>query len=162
MLVFLFSLWKHTQALELPEINAAIPTVEAQVYIPRSYNYEAEYRTLKNLKDSFAKRSITFNRLPSRAKASNISRQRSSNQTGLNHSIWEKLANCESGGDWAANTGNGYYGGLQFKLSTWHGIGGTGYPHTHPKETQIFFAKKLQAKYGWGQWPDCSRRLGLS
>ncbi|MFL6091136.1 MAG: transglycosylase family protein [Aeromicrobium sp.] len=67
-------------------------------------------------------------------------------------SVWDKIAKCESGGNWHINTGNGYYGGLQFSARTWHGIGGPGLPHEHPRETQIYYAKLLQKRYGWGQW----------
>ena len=73
---------------------------------------------------------------------------------------WDALAQCEAGGNWAINTGNGYYGGLQFSLSTWQGIGGSGYPHEHPHETQIAMGKQLWQTSGWGAWPACTRKLG--
>jgi hypothetical protein len=76
-------------------------------------------------------------------------------------SVWDALAQCESGGNWHINTGNGYYGGLQFTLSTWQSVGGTGYPHEHSRETQIEMGKRLQARAGWGQWPSCASKLGL-
>ena len=81
--------------------------------------------------------------------------------TSSGDSVWDRLARCESGGNWAANTGNGYYGGLQFHPQTWRSVGGTGLPHQHSRATQIEMGKKLQARSGWGQWPSCSRRLGL-
>ncbi|MBW3665377.1 MAG: cell wall-binding repeat-containing protein [Actinobacteria bacterium] len=74
---------------------------------------------------------------------------------------WERLARCESGGNWHINTGNGYYGGLQFSLSSWRGVGGPGYPHQNSKWEQIHRAELLQDRQGWGAWPSCSRRLGL-
>lgn len=73
---------------------------------------------------------------------------------------WERLAQCEAGGNWATNTGNGYYGGLQFSLSSWRGVGGTGYPHEASKDTQIEMGKRLQASGGWGHWPACTRKFG--
>lgn len=73
---------------------------------------------------------------------------------------WDKLAQCESGGNWAINTGNGYYGGIQFSLQTWRGIGGTGYPHEHSRETQIAMGKKLWEVQGWGAWPGCTSKFG--
>jgi resuscitation-promoting factor RpfB len=76
-------------------------------------------------------------------------------------SVWDKLAECESGGNWSINTGNGYYGGLQFSLSTWRAYGGSGMPHEASREEQIAIAKKLQADAGWGAWPACSSKLGL-
>ena len=75
--------------------------------------------------------------------------------------VWAKLAQCESGGNPATNTGNGFYGMYQFTLETWQSLGGTGYPHEADAATQTEMAKKLQAKAGWGQWPGCSDKLGL-
>jgi hypothetical protein len=75
---------------------------------------------------------------------------------------FERLAACESGGRWAINTGNGYYGGLQFNLATWRGIGMSGYPHQASKAQQIAAGQKLHSQRGWRPWPSCSRRLGLS
>jgi uncharacterized protein YabE (DUF348 family) len=77
-------------------------------------------------------------------------------------SVWDRLAACESGGNWAINTGNGYYGGLQFSLSTWRAYGGTGYPHQHSRTTQIAVATRLRdANGGYGAWPGCAAKLGL-
>ena len=69
---------------------------------------------------------------------------------------WDRIAQCESGGNWAANTGNGYYGGLQFSLSTWHAYGGSGYPHQNSRSEQIRIAEKVRAASGgYGAWPHC-------
>jgi hypothetical protein len=76
-------------------------------------------------------------------------------------SVWDRLAQCEAGGNWSINTGNGYYGGLQFSASSWRAVGGEGLPHQHSRETQIEMGKRLQARQGWGAWPSCARRLGL-
>jgi resuscitation-promoting factor RpfB len=67
-------------------------------------------------------------------------------------SVWDKIAKCESGGNWHINTGNGYYGGLQFSAATWHSVGGSGLPSDNTREEQIKRAKILQARSGWGQW----------
>jgi hypothetical protein len=75
---------------------------------------------------------------------------------------FERLAQCESGGNWSINTGNGYYGGLQFNLGTWRGVGMSGYPHQASKATQIAAGQKLHSQRGWSPWPACSRKLGLS
>ena len=76
--------------------------------------------------------------------------------------VWDQLAQCESGGNWAINTGNGYYGGLQFNLSTWQSYGGTGLPSENSRETQIAIAEKVRAATGgYGSWPACSASLGL-
>ena len=78
------------------------------------------------------------------------------------YGVWDRLAGCESGGNWHINTGNGYYGGLQFSLGTWHGYGGTGLPSQHSREEQIRIAIKLRnASGGYGAWPACAHSLGL-
>lgn len=76
-------------------------------------------------------------------------------------SVWDSLAKCESGGNWAINTGNGYYGGLQFSLSSWRAVGGTGYPNEASREEQISRGEALKARQGWGAWPSCTSKLGL-
>ncbi len=71
-------------------------------------------------------------------------------------SVWDAIAQCESGGNWAANTGNGYYGGLQFNLGTWQAYGGSGLPSNASRETQIAIAEKVRAASGgYGAWPHC-------
>lgn len=77
-------------------------------------------------------------------------------------STWDALAQCESGGNWATDTGNGYSGGLQFSASTWSAYGGTGSPADASREQQIAVAEQVQASQGWGAWPSCSAQLGLS
>ena len=76
------------------------------------------------------------------------------------YATWDALAECESGGRWDYSAGP-YYGGLQFSVSTWQSVGGTGMPYEHSRETQIHFGQILQARSGWGQWPHCSSELGL-
>jgi LysM repeat protein len=76
-------------------------------------------------------------------------------------SSWEALAQCESGGNWAINTGNGYYGGLQFNPTTWRAFGGSGMPHQASKSEQIAVAERVLAKQGWNAWPSCSRKTGV-
>ena len=79
-------------------------------------------------------------------------------------STWDSLAGCESGGNWSINTGNGYYGGLQFSASTWTAFGGGAYaPRADlaSREQQIAVAEKTLAAQGWGAWPACSAKLGL-
>lgn len=76
------------------------------------------------------------------------------------YASWDRLAQCESGGDWSINTGNGYFGGLQFSLASWRAVGGTGYPHEHPRADQIEMGQRLHAQGGWGHWPGCTRAFG--
>ncbi|MFF9146294.1 transglycosylase family protein [Streptomyces sp. NPDC014861] len=78
-------------------------------------------------------------------------------------SEWDRVAQCESGGNWSINTGNGYYGGLQFSASTWAAYGGTAYASTAnqaSKSQQIAVAEKVLAGQGKGAWPSCG--VGLS
>ena len=78
------------------------------------------------------------------------------------NSVWDRLAQCEAGGNWAINTGNGYYGGLQFNLGTWQANGGSGLPSNASRETQIAIATKVRdASGGYGAWPGCAAKLGL-
>ncbi|KPI22773.1 Transglycosylase-like domain protein [Actinobacteria bacterium OK074] len=79
--------------------------------------------------------------------------------------VWDRIAQCESGGNWHINTGNGYYGGLQFSASTWRAYGGGAYAATADqatREQQIAVAGKVQGAQGWGAWPVCSARAGAS
>jgi len=82
--------------------------------------------------------------------------------TATSGSTWDALAQCESGGNWAINTGNGFSGGLQFTPQTWAGFGGTGAPENASRAQQIAVAEKVQATQGWGAWPACAAKLGLS
>ncbi|HVN11046.1 MAG TPA: transglycosylase family protein [Kineosporiaceae bacterium] len=80
-------------------------------------------------------------------------------------SAWDQLAGCESGGNWHINTGNGFYGGLQFTTSTWRAFGGSAYaPRADlaSRSQQIAVAERVLAGQGWGAWPACSAKLHLS
>jgi len=84
------------------------------------------------------------------------------NASAATASEWDKVAQCESGGNWAINTGNGYYGGLQFSASTWAAYGGTAYaPQANQagKAQQIAVAEKVLAAQGKGAWPVCGTGL---
>jgi nucleoid-associated protein YgaU len=79
--------------------------------------------------------------------------------------VWDRIAKCESGGNWQINTGNGYYGGLQFSAGTWRAYGGTAYAATADRASrsqQIAVATKVQRAQGWDAWPTCSARAGAS
>ncbi|NLE17184.1 MAG: transglycosylase family protein [Propioniciclava sp.] len=79
--------------------------------------------------------------------------------------VWDQVAQCESGGNWSINTGNGHYGGVQFSLSTWAAFGGREYayyPHHASKEQQIAIARRTLAVQGPGAWPTCSVKAGLT
>ena len=87
------------------------------------------------------------------------------NAAAADGGVWDRIARCESGGNWHINTGNGYYGGLQFSAGTWRAYGGTAYAPTAAgasRGQQIAVATKVQHAQGWGAWPVCSARAGAS
>jgi resuscitation-promoting factor RpfE len=71
---------------------------------------------------------------------------------------WDAVAACESGGHWSTNTGNGYYGGLQFTMGTWRANGGSGSPSQASRDEQIRVAENIVASQGIRAWPVCGRR----
>jgi resuscitation-promoting factor RpfB len=82
-----------------------------------------------------------------------------------NGGTWDALARCEAGGNWAINTGNGYFGGVQFDQNTWERSGGLRYAQRADlatREEQIAIAEVTRARQGWGAWPTCSGRIGAS
>ena len=84
---------------------------------------------------------------------------------GASETVWDRVAVCESGGNWSINTGNGYYGGLQFSPSTWKGYGGQKYAASADlasKSQQIEIAQAVLKVQGPGAWPVCSARAGLT
>ena len=88
---------------------------------------------------------------------------RAGSRAVLPDDVWHRLADCESNGNAAAVSRSGKYrGAFQFSIPTWRSLGYAGDPINHPYTTQLAAAKKLQARSGWGQWPACARRLGLS
>ena len=79
--------------------------------------------------------------------------------------VWDRVAQCESGGNWKINTSNGFYGGVQFAAGTWKAYGGNTYAsqaHLATKAEQIAIARRVLAGQGPGAWPVCSRRAGLT
>ncbi|MEU9184451.1 transglycosylase family protein [Streptomyces sp. NPDC048484] len=87
------------------------------------------------------------------------------NAAAADSGVWDRIAQCESGGNWHINTGNGYYGGLQFSAGTWRAYGGSVYASTADRASraqQIAVASKVQHAQGWGAWPSCSARAGAS
>lgn len=75
--------------------------------------------------------------------------------------VWDRLVQCEASGDWHANTGNGFYGGLQFTSGTYNSFGGTGSASNASRSEQIRVARNVLSVQGWKAWPACSRKLGL-
>lgn len=79
-----------------------------------------------------------------------------------NAEVWESIAKCETNGNWSSDTGNGYFGGLQFSQGAWNSVGGSGNPAQASKDEQIIRGKMLQKMRGWGVWGACAQRLGLN
>jgi hypothetical protein len=75
---------------------------------------------------------------------------------------WDAMAQCESGGNWSANTGNGFYGGLQFTPATWAANGGVGSPAAASREEQIYVARNVLRTQGIGAWPVCGGPIGFA
>jgi LysM repeat protein len=86
---------------------------------------------------------------------------RSASTSSVGGGVWDRLAQCESGGNWGISTGNGYSGGLQFAQGTWRANGGSGSAHNASRSEQIRVAERIRASQGWGAWPACSSKLGL-
>ncbi|MGH3821283.1 MAG: transglycosylase family protein [Pseudonocardiaceae bacterium] len=123
--------------------------------------------TLANGKVTDRKRLSVQEVSPARAARVRVGAKRSAKASPVAEgSMWDRLARCESGGNWAANTGNGYYGGLQFDKATWRAHGGGQYaPYAHQasREEQIAVAQRVRnARGNYRAWPTCSARMGLS
>lgn len=128
------------------------------------YTYENIYldgkksKTKKSLKKTLVKKQDEIILLGTKTS--------SKNNASVGTNVWDRLAKCESGGNWHTNTGNGYYGGLQFSKPTWDSVASkvgvtAKYPHLASKEEQIKAATYLQKRSGWGQWPACTAAMGL-
>ena len=116
----------------------------------------------KSMYRSFARRGATLAAVTIAGVALSASAANAAVPTATSSTVWDSLAQCESSGNWAINSGNGYAGGLQFSASTWAAYGGTGSAANASREQQIAVAERVQAGQGWGAWPSCSAKLGLS
>lgn len=116
----------------------------------------------KSLYSTVARRGATLAAVSIAGVALSASAANAAVPTATSASVWDSLAQCESSGNWGINTGNGYAGGLQFSPSTWAAYGGTGSAANASREQQIAVAERVQAGQGWGAWPSCSAKLGLT
>jgi uncharacterized protein YabE (DUF348 family) len=129
-------------------------TVTAGVNGLRDVSYRLEYRN----GELFATKVLSQNvkKEPKNAVVRVGTKEQVTANYASGGTAWDRIAQCESGGNWAANTGNGYYGGLQFSLSTWRAYGGSGYPNQNSRSEQIRIAEKVRAASGgYGAWPHC-------
>jgi membrane protein involved in colicin uptake len=149
-------------AVEAQQIRAYVTAVEAQQVTDYLRAVEAEAEAQARAAAEAEARAAEARQAAEReAKAAAAA---SSAPAVANGGVWDRLARCESGGNWSMNSGNGFYGGIQFMHSTWVSMGGrqfAEYPHQASREGQIAVAERLLAASGWGQWPACSAKLGL-
>jgi hypothetical protein len=126
---------------------------------PHSWTDAALHLSLARLEESPPQGS---KRHHGRAEAAQLHRfGASASSDGVAASTWLALRDCESGDDYSADTGNGYYGAYQFSASTWWSIGYSGLPSDASPAVQDAAAQALLASQGWGAWPSCSEQLGL-
>ena len=116
----------------------------------------------KSTLSTAARRGVTLAAVSAATLALSATAANAATPTATSGSTWDSLAQCESGGNWSTNTGNGFSGGLQFTPQTWAAFGGTGSPQNASRAQQIAVAEKVQASQGWGAWPACSAKLGLN
>ena len=160
----------QTEAIEPPVQEIEDPNADkgTEVVVDPGVAGEriATYRiTIKNGKEVKREEIGSQTTKEAKPKVVKVGTKKPPNPVITDGSVWDRLADCESGGNWAINTGNGYYGGLQFNKSTWLAYGGDQYaplPHQATREQQIAIATKLRdARGGYGAWPSCSSKLGL-
>lgn len=143
--------------LIFPGQRLVIPSGSGQVS-HRSFSTTNHSSVRHSHRSSTLQRSSSNATSSTRHRSSSASRQSGTVASG---SVWDRIAQCESGGNWSINTGNGYYGGLQFTQSSWRAAGGSGSPQNASRSEQIRVAQHLQKMQGWGAWPTCSRKAGL-
>jgi len=125
----------------------------------RDVTYRITYRNGEVFKRSIVKSHVLSAPQPRIVKVGTRARPVPQANYAGGDTVWDRIAQCESGGNWAANTGNGYYGGLQFTLSTWHAYGGTGRPDQASRAEQIAVAERVRdAEGGYSAWPVCGAR----
>ena len=147
-------------------INPGTPGREKVTFNVRKENGEEIARDIVNVEELVAPQESVVKRgtKPAPAAAATASAGGAAAPAVSNGSTWDALAQCEAGGNWSINTGNGFSGGLQFTPSTWAAFGGTQYApaaHLATREQQIAVAEKVRAGQGWGAWPACTSKLGL-
>ena len=138
--------------------NPDLIFVGQELVIPSDESSE-QHRSWNASQSSARQQSSSAHVRTSSSRQSSPPRQSTGAASG--NTVWDRLAQCESGGNWSANTGNGFYGGLQFTQSSWTAAGGSGSPHNASRSEQIRVAQRLQQMQGWGAWPVCSQKVGL-
>ncbi|MGH8994121.1 MAG: transglycosylase family protein [Acidimicrobiia bacterium] len=145
---------------EVPTISAASHPGESRLLAEASERLVAEMAARKAAARQARLEQLARERAARDAAAPRPGPVHAAAPTPVADDVWTKLRNCEAGGIYTRNSGNGYYGAYQFSAGTWRSLGYEGLPHQASPETQDEAAKRLQARGGWGQWPACSRRIG--
>lgn len=146
-------------------LDPGAPGREKVTFNVRKENGQELARDIVNVEELVAPKESVVKRGTKAAPAPEAAASGTAAPAVSNGSTWDALAQCEAGGNWAINTGNGFSGGLQFTPSTWAAFGGTEYApaaHLATREQQIAVAEKVRAGQGWGAWPACTSKLGLS
>ena len=153
-----------------PTSETSVPTITAEVNPNSAYaaaaEYQAEVARQQQLQvEEFVAELARQQQAKAAVPAARVPQREYVSVSGADR--WDQLAQCETGGNWAANTGNGFGGGLQFmhqrSYSTWRSFGGAEFaphPWEASREQQIVIAERVLASSGWGAWPGCSRRHG--
>ena len=155
---------QRVEAAGIVEAIAALPP-EAQFDLKWNSMSEVErIQTLEYFAAVEAEARAEAERAAAEAARAEQARRSSGVTTSGGNGVWDSVARCESGGNWSMNSGNGFTGGLQFMTSTWLAQGGGKYApaaYLASPAQQIEIAERTLASGGWGQWPACSRKLGL-
>ncbi|MBT2266146.1 resuscitation-promoting factor [Rhodococcus erythropolis] len=159
----------ETQPIAPPENKVEDPelekdkTVVENPGVPGERTATVEVKTVNGVEAGRTELSATVIKEPVAAVVK-IGTKQASAPAVSNASTWDSIAQCEATGNWAINTGNGFYGGLQFTQSTWEAFGGGQYAaraDLASREQQIAIGEKVRAGQGWGAWPSCTSKLGL-
>lgn len=159
-----------TTTTTTPQVNyaaaeAAVATYQAQVAAWELNQFFAEQARLEAERQEAARKAQEAKKAEQARSAARASQSAPQGTSGVSGSVWDRLAQCETGGNWSHPTvSGGFSGGLMFHYATWNAYGGQAYAATASgatREQQIIVAEKILAAGGWGQWPGCSRKLGL-
>ncbi|MFF1549667.1 transglycosylase family protein [Rhodococcus erythropolis] len=159
----------ETQPIAPPENKVEDPelekdkTVVENPGVPGERTATVEVKTVNGVEAGRTELSATVIKEPVAA-VLKVGTKQASAPAVSNASTWDSIAQCEATGNWAINTGNGFYGGLQFTQSTWEAFGGGQYAaraDLASREQQIAIGEKVRAGQGWGAWPSCTSKLGL-
>ena len=159
----------ETQPIAPPENKVEDPelekdkTVVENPGVPGERTATVEVKTVNGVEAGRTELSATVIKEPVAAVVK-VGTKQTSAPAVSNASTWDSIAQCEATGNWAINTGNGFYGGLQFTQSTWEAFGGGQYAaraDLASREQQIAIGEKVRAGQGWGAWPSCTSKLGL-